>query len=353
MRLFYYISLCVLFYLPPTSADTLKQLYRAEVDVSSRSVDDRNAAIQDAMKVVLSKMVLEADLSSHPAITTLLNSASRFVQTYQFKNIAETGNNTDTVKRRLQVVFNGDSIRRLLQNEGIAVWGRNRPSILIWLVVEQNGIHRLFQPEQMVTLNKSLVKTAKNQGLSLTLPLIDLTDQGKLSAGDLWAGFDERVIEASNRYAADLVLTGRLAQKTKKNWDSHWRLYSSNNVSKWGQDGIQGLDATLRDGLEAVFTRLFPSYATRGIREVDAGVQLSVAGVSLLTDFVRVVRHIEAFNQVEKVEWSKLESTTVIFKLHLKNDLDSLKQALATSDLLDNDFLAEQQSGLLQYRIQP
>lgn len=353
MHLSYFIFLCLLFVLPPTSADTLKQIYQAEVDVGSRGVDDRNAAIRDAMRIVLSKMILETDSSSQPAIDKLLKNASRFAQTYQYKNIAATGNNDDTVKRQLQVIFNGDSIRRLLQADGIAVWGRNRPSILIWLVVEKKGVRRLFQPEQMLTLNKSLSKAARDQGLSLTLPLVDLADQGKLSAGDLWAGFDERVIEASNRYGADIILTGRLAQKTEKYWDTQWRLYSSTDVSKWGQDGNQGLNAALRDGMQGAYTRLFPSYATRATREVDAGVRLKVTGVTYLADFVRVVRYIEALSQIDKVEWSKFESTAVTFKLHLKNDLESLKQALATSDLLDNDFLAEQQSGLLQYRVQP
>ena len=68
-------------------------------------------------------------------------------------------------------------------------------------------------------------REARRRGIMLTFPLMDLED-GHLSATDLWGRFWTAIMQASRRYARDLVLLGRVAANSGGVWSSHWELKS-------------------------------------------------------------------------------------------------------------------------------
>ncbi|NIN35788.1 MAG: DUF2066 domain-containing protein, partial [Gammaproteobacteria bacterium] len=51
---------------------------------------------------------------------------------------------------------------------------------------------------------------ARSRGIVLIYPLFDLLDSSNLRVSDIWGGFDYPVLNASNRYYPDLVLTARV-----------------------------------------------------------------------------------------------------------------------------------------------
>ena len=137
-------------------------LYQAEVLAKSRSTEDRNQAIRQALQQVLNRIVIARD-QNQPALQTALEAAPRYVREFQF-SLATHPHYGRQNGRLLRVRFDEHLLQALFKADNIGLWNEIRPQTLLWLIVEQNGQRRFFNAETMPKVDFALTKAPRLQG---------------------------------------------------------------------------------------------------------------------------------------------------------------------------------------------
>src|SRR5690606_27022870 len=99
----------------------------------------------------------------------------------------------------------------LLDAANIPIWDRNRPSILVWLTVQDSsGQRTLLGSDSEHQIIDIIEQFSRERGVPFLFPILDLTDRRNLTPNQAWDLNSEALREASARYGADSVLGGRL-----------------------------------------------------------------------------------------------------------------------------------------------
>jgi len=70
----------------------------------------------------------------------------------------------------------------------VPIWGKQRPSTLVWLVVEDEGGRRLIGTDEESEYLSVLKERASVRGIPMLIPLLDLEDNARLKPSDVWGG---------------------------------------------------------------------------------------------------------------------------------------------------------------------
>src|SRR5690606_32339817 len=152
-----------------------------------------------------------------------------------------------------------------LSAAGVPLWGANRPAVLVWLAVDQDGRRELIGPEGASGLLAPLEQRAAARGLPLVMPLLDLEDTGIVSSDSVWNLDQATVARASKRYAHDAVLLGRVLRSASGQWHGQWQLQMQMQDLQWS-DQVAGNSAAeaVQGVIDAVAQRLAERYSVQG-----------------------------------------------------------------------------------------
>ena len=125
---------------------------------------------------------------------------------------------------RLNVVFQADAIKALLNQAGAPFWQANRPGVLVWLVEQSGGQQRIINAELAPQFYNALNQAAEARGVPLIQPLLDLEELNQIGAADLWDLSIPVIDSASQRYDNGAVLVGKFSQAYDKSWFGQWML---------------------------------------------------------------------------------------------------------------------------------
>src|SRR5712664_3923728 len=103
---------------------TRSELYQATAPMADRSEAAQTDAFQTAMKTVLVRVTGRRSAEDDPTLAPLVGNARRYVQQYR-----------GAPDSQVWVSFDGPAIERWLTQNGQPLWGRERPSTLVWLSV--------------------------------------------------------------------------------------------------------------------------------------------------------------------------------------------------------------------------
>ncbi len=313
-------------------AQTAVGLYRAEVPVAGQQADQRNQAIGDAFVKVLVKVTGNRRIVSRGNLNQEVANASRYVQEYSYRTESEQ-------ERYLDVIFDAQAVNRLLRARSLPVWGaRNRPGILVWMAAEQQGKRRLLVADRGdASVHAAIESTARERGLPLLFPLMDLEDQGRLQVADIWGDFEVNIRAASRRYNTDLILTGRLNQVSNASWRGHWQLYQERSNANWNNQG-KSREAAAADALQHAADLLANRYAPLATRDTGRTLfRLRVSGINTLADYAAVGRLLGSQASLERVAVATVEPAVVTYELEARTGIDVLEQGLAVGGLLEPD----------------
>lgn len=335
-------------------AARVEGLYETEVPVAGSDAGQRNAAIRQALEKVLVKVSGSRQPDLLKRIGGRLKEAPDYVLQYSYRvdDGAAGGPDGEESRRLLRVSFDPEAVNRLLQQQGLPVWSENRPSVLLWLGSERNGRRRLLEPDPQSPVVKAVQQAARERGLPVLFPLMDLEDQAKLQVPDLWGDFESNIRAASDRYGADMILTGRLARVGKSLWRGEWRLYQPGRVvafSNEAKDPAQ-LAAT---GIQQAADRLAAVFAPReaaGSGGPDT-VRLRVGGITSLERFAAVTRLLDEQRGTERWSIVSVQPDAVVFDLHGRSGVEALGQVLSVGGVLEPDpdgtLLSDEDQGMI------
>jgi hypothetical protein len=333
-------------------------LYQAEVPIAGEGTAQRNEAIGRAFADMLVKVTGNRRIVALGGLEQELGKASRYVQQYSYRmaDPAREGGQTGEPQRYLKVFFDAGAVDRLLTERQLPVWSANRPSILVWMGMEERGKRRLLVSEQDPATRKHLEAAAETRGLPIIFPIMDLEDQGSLQVADLWGDFESNIRSASRRYGTDLILTGRLVEVSKGFWRGHWRLYQGQGVVNWNNQGNSEQEVAA-DGIQHLGDQLAGLFAPFGERGSGGALRVRISGVRGLKDYVAIGNLLRSQGGVERVILVAAESDALTFDLHGRSGVKALEQGLRLGGVMEPDPMVDtasetQDGSVLHYRIQ-
>lgn len=316
-------------------------LYTAEAPYDREAEDPRGDAYKAALAQILMRVSGSALALNEEAVAELFPNPAAYVT--QFRPGAD-----DT----LWVSFDGSAIERVLRNSGQTFWGAERPLTLIWLAVDwgqgsreiiaaddpDRTQHESRSIDRNRMVRERLLEIGQRRGLPLAFPLLDTTDLQSVTFTDIWGGFDEAVIDASERYDVNSILIGRIRPDSGQR--DRWSYY------------FNGAETPLSGSPEAVLGQvgdlLAAEFAIAGDAPIET-VALNVSGVVSVEAYGSVQRILKEVPVIDSFAISEVSGDRVTYRIDVRGGAARLARALRFSGLVEQDVTDPAQPGTLEF----
>jgi len=291
-------------------AEPVDRLYEVTIPVQGQDALSREAAITAAFKQVLVKVSGVRDNK----IKT--ESVQQYVAQYRYERLGETET------KGLWVKFDQAGVDRLLLDQGLRVWA-SRPSLLVWLAVDDGGHRYLAEDEAYASAIK---KISDRRGLSFLLPLLDIEDQKKVQFSDIWGDYEEVIQAASVRYDPDGVLVGRL-QKTGNTWATRWTLYVGDAPVRWTVKGnviSAVIEQSVDQGVDNIVQQAAAVVPVAPSEQAVGYPRVVVTDIRSLADYSRVMSYLTELPPVQRIYPISIVDDNVTFEIDLSGEMARL-----------------------------
>ena len=324
------LGLMALLVLSESSAAIFENLYTVTVPLEFEVIEGQQPLteedyVQLAMGRLLTRVTGRTDAFLEPALEDLMQNAAQFVVQRGYPD-----------RENLLVTFDARAVEDALVQRNQPVWGEERPLTLLWVAIDAGfGERGILSAETPTTtrsdaltaveeeLRAQLELAASDRGLPITLPLWDLQDMGAIDFIDVWGGFSDRVRQASERYGADAVLSGRV-RVTERGFDVQWTLLRGR-----GQFILPG--GSLRSGLDRLADLYAGEFSSIGGALM---ARITVIDVETLEDYGRVMRYMEELSVLDSVDVEDFSGTTLTLRVAARGGPAVLERVLTLSDVL-------------------
>ena len=324
--------ICCLSCLFPLSVAAIKisGLYEAETVVSNQSGDSRQAAIRACLGMVLVKLTGVRQVSGQTALEPILDQAEKFVRQYRYRELeldmpASPG---PAPGWRLAVKFDEDNLNSSLRALGIPVWGRERPSILVWLALERSNRREFAEPGRDPELLAIVNEAARRRGVSVLFPLYDLDDRAQVQPGDIWLDFREQIMAASARYQADVVLTVSVRSPAPGIWEGRWRSYGSGGLGYEWRTETDLLEVALEEGFDGFVDTLAYDFVRSGNYTLVRDIEITVGAVNSVEQYARLLDYLESLSSVSSIHVKEVRTGEVLLALSAHGGEQAVAQTI-------------------------
>ena len=314
----------------PLGAAQVQGLYEAEVAVSSKEESERNQALGAVLRNVLVKVTGERNPQSHPGVVQAMSRPSRLVEQYRYTSRAtETLDESDAGAEVLLLWarFDSRAVDGLIRETGLPSWGKTRPSMLMWLAVEHQSGRSLVGADDSPTITNVLYQAADRRGLPFVVPLMDLVDRSVIGVSDVWAGFPDTIMQASDRYRADTVLLARVYQPNAAEWEARWRLFLDGAPYDWTLRN-ENLDVMLVEGVNRAADVVAGRFAQAPGGVSEGIVEISVDEIRTLGDYARALVYLQSLDGVTRVDVNGAAGNQVLFSLAIRGGSSAFTQVV-------------------------
>jgi hypothetical protein len=339
---------------PVFAAGEVKNLYEAEVNVVDKDRRVRTEAFGLALMQVAIKVSGRRGAAASPVIVEAIEDPARFVQQFRYSKVVPAsaeGESPESPTLKLWVQFDAPAVDGLIREAGLPVWGRVRPSVLVLVAMESAAGRELLSSDDAGGWADFIRRVGAERAVPLVLPLMDLEDRSRLRASDVWAGFEDNVQSAAQRYQSEAVLMGRAYERLPDFWEARWRLLLEGGRHEWLDQG-EGLDAVLLAGVHESADRLASRFGGFTGTVVASGVEVNVAGIRSLHDYARILQYLDALDEVSRVDVTSVDSDRVSFRVDARGGRETVRQVIALGHTLVEDAQEDLNAGL-SYRLLP
>ena len=351
--------------LPLFSAE-LTHLYQAEIPVLGQDKEHRQVALQTAMFEILVRISGNREIARDGRVKVLLQNPDRFVLQFRYKqdappNPVSGSSGPGSVAPapapilKLWVEFDAKSINQVLQQANIAVWGRARPELLLWIVVEDGSQRFLISSDSATQLKEPIRKNSERRGLPVLYPLFDLEDQAKVKLTDILGNFSEPILNASARYRTDAILVGRMSRNRGNSWEGKWYFYQEGSTDQWSYASPE-INDSISAGLDRAIDVLASRTIISGTQVAGEEVLINVTGIHSLQQLNQAQKLIRSLEVVTSLQVQHIKLDDVLFKINVHGTAQDFSRLLGRVEKLaaaPSDLLAEpnHQPQTLRYRL--
>jgi len=312
--------------LPLANALEMTSLYSVEVPFDPQDPDSKNT-YRTALNQVLIRVTGTTAAAESTQLAELFPNPGRYVSTYR------KGPDNSVI-----VSLDGAAIETVLRQSGAMVWGSERPLTLMWLAVDwgqgereivaADDAQRLPGASRSIDRNRLLRERVQDvadlRGVPVVFPLLDTEDLQNLSFSDIWGGFDDRLLEASSRYAATSVLVGRIRPQDLQ--AQRWTWYLNDERQDWTGEPEEIVNL-MADALAFRF-------ALRGDEPLDV-FRLTISGIDSVVAYGEVQRLVENLAAIDKHVVKIVDGDRITYEVQVQGGVERLQRALAQSRLLE------------------
>ena len=163
---------------------------------------------------------------------------------------------------------------------------------------------------------------------------MDLQDSSTLRVSDVWGGFQGPVLQASERYRADAVLAAAVESPAVGIWEARWTAILEGEVLTWTTESDL-LEVTLEEGIDGLADLLAARYVPASVSTSVADVTITVADVSDVDQYARVLQYLQSLNPVEEIRVTGVEPGQVRFLLTAHGGEAAVVQAITLGRVLE------------------
>ena len=312
----------------PASAATVSDLYTAEVAYDSARRNGRDMAYETALRVILGRITPDARAID---TETVLGKTAQYVSGFR-----EGAGDT------LWVSFDGVTISARLRDAGIPVWGSDRPLTLVWLALDRGREGRqlvaaeavapdpvetdtplVLAPveDPTVALRAALKESATRYGLPLMFPRLDETDLAAVTPSDVWGGFDDIVVEASQRYRTSSILMGRANASNPDSIRWTW-LFS-------------GEQRQITGSIDRAASRVASTQmqALASNPNASSSVRVLIVGLQGAKGYARLMRFVATESLIERVDVIAMRGDAMVLEIDSLTTRERLQRLLTGAGL--------------------
>lgn len=301
----------------------------AEVSVADRSPAAFEKALPKALEQVLVKTCGNAAVMRLPLIQRELSHVNNFVESYTYRQGPE-GKDQDILS--LQVVFDQQAIRHLLNQAGQVVWDQDRPRTLVYWAVRDGDAAP--SGEEGDVLSQALLQAAKLRGLNLLFPLMDLQDQNQLATVPAGASaVSNRVAlqQMAKRYQTDSILAGQIFA-VGEHWEASWTYVFQGAPVHW-QDEADSKADLAKNAINRVATEMTNQLTTSN-PEKPKNQFLQVKGIENLDQYARVQEYLQHLSPIVTVSLDAVTTDGISVQMTYTGDRQRLEEALQMGQMM-------------------
>lgn len=315
----------------PARAVIVHDLFRVTLDAGSAPPATPGPLFATAARKILRRLgVCLSTSATLPAVSAVLADPRHWIAEYGYSRSAVTG------LFRLWVRFDARDLMRTLLRGGVPVWGRERPRVLLLVVVPTSAGRRLLGATALGSLSGGLEKEAARRGFPVLLPVVDLGDLRFLAPGVLGSTPLPALARTfRRRYTFDALVAGSLTNLGSGAWRGRFRLWTPHGSPLAWRARTR---ATRRAVLTRLVRRLAGLFAARDALlpgGVERPVRVEVHGLEHLRDLVFVGRLLKRVLGVRRLALRSVRGRgTATWSFETRLPLGRLDRLLALSDRL-------------------
>lgn len=302
-------------------AAVVNNLYSDEEPLEHSMTNPQQAAMSKALANTLVKVAGNVSVLNNNVIKQALTQPDKYVLGFS----VDTQQTTQGVQNILTANFDEIAIKNLLRSANVAIWGNNRPSTLLWVAVHSNGQRYILRQEQQ--LATAIRSGFTERGVPLLFPLLDFDDAQNISSVDIWGGFNDKVLQASQRYGVGSVLSGRLTERGGLYYGRLTLLFQQQNYSVDVNQADTAKVANVMANLVASTLSKHYAVGARAQSKTDV-TMLRVAGVDSLEDFAALYRFLDQLVAVRSLIVSEVSGNEIMVLLKIDGSEAQFAEAL-------------------------
>jgi hypothetical protein len=309
---------------PVVFAEQVEGLYDVSIAVESQSTKHRTSVTRQALEIVFIRVSGNSQIVEEPAIRTAVRNASIYTKQFSYQS------KSDGVDEQLYVELEFEStlVDKTLRDAGLPFWSANRPTVLLWLVIEDINGRRFINADDDPDIFDAISFHATRRGLTFRLPALDLEDTIAVSPDDIWQLDSRKARTAAQRYRADTLLFGRVTKLTNGTWLGRWLFNNSVDEIEFDDDA-ETTDQYIGSSFDVIADDLARQYAIAPVDIADNGVIMRLVGVNQFVKYARAIRYLESVAAIRHANVIKIKGDEIIIRLVADGSLSQLEQVLA------------------------
>lgn len=332
------------------TAAEVENLYQASKVMANQQQTAREQATRELLQTVILKVVSNQALLSRKDLTPLLNQADHFIDRYRYLRIpTETG-----FDQQLELNFSEHNLNAGLAALGIPVWQKQRPEMVIWLVINEGDKQTILSADDNNhPAFQQLNITANKRGLPIFFPVMDVQDQHQLrfaqTADKLTA--DNSIVMASQRYGADVIVLARV-QKQGQRSQIVWQWREGEHYQHTETQG--GLVQALAAGLGKISDDLASRHGIVMKPAPKRPYQVHIHDVMDFSTYSSTVTYMKGLKGVKEIQVLSLKDNTLSLAMTLSSPLSLFNKIVMADGILSpqgRGQSGQQDDNKLEYRL--
>lgn len=334
LRIFCWMASLLLVQIP-TKAIEINDLYYTQVPISSASEAEKQKAFKTAAKQVLIKVSGNAAIADQQDVYKLLSKPEKLIQGFHYsEEILHESEMDDNISQLyLNVQLNEQAINDILTRTGQPIFGKNRPKILLWMVMENSIEQSILSDNDEHELRHLIKNITKNLGIPVLLPALTLNDLSDWNPSEIFNVSEEWYSKMKNRYGTDGVLVGYINVASTSQTGSQWQLLLKDNKYSWNHDKSD-VNQNLTEAFHQLGSYLSLQFNPSNTVSGPHNYEVTISNINSLKDFKRIKSYLSSIEQANTVAISELTEDTVKFAVNFNGD----KHLLARFVGLNHNF---------------